>query len=563
MKGHSATVWVASLLVALTFGCSRPVDQSIESQPSQIWFSDETDSLGVSFQHQSGHRDRKHLLPEITGSGVALVDVNNDGWLDLFLVQSGSLYEEDSEQHVAHQLYFNRGDGTFQLHASFATNAATYGMGVAAADFDNDGDNDLYITAVGRNTLLENNGSGRFVDVTERAGVGDEEWGTSAAFLDLDKDGDLDLYHANYLYWSMEIELDCFGSGVLTYCPPNNYQAPAIDRVYRNNGDGTFTEIVREAGIHLAFGNGFGVIGADFDDNGFVDVFVANDLTVNQLWMNQGNLQFLEEAMTRGSGVDGFGAIKAGMGVVSADPDQDGDYDILVVNLTGEPDSFFRNEGSYFIDSTSEVGLSAPSRRYTRFGVIMADFDNDGWLDLFHANGGVSPVDLSAQDIYAEPNSLFRGTASGRFEEVSPPGGTLDQLEFTSRGTAVGDIDNDGGLDLVVVNKDASPNVLMNRNLSRGNWIGFRLVNEVGSDAVGANISFVQGTRRKHGTVRPEGSYLSSNDPRVHFGLGLEQSATDVRVRWPTGEVEGFGDFEAGQYFELIRGEGEPIQWLK
>ena len=552
---------LAITCLAFCYGCGNSDDATASGSADGVaWFSEESIQRGVEFVHVSGHRD-KHLLPEITGSGVALFDMNGDGWLDIYLVQSGSLTQLESDDIYLNELYLNQGDATFAKQ-QFATSAADagYGMGVAVGDYDNDGDSDLYVTNVGENRLYSNDGTGIFTDVGSSA-LSDANWGTSAAFLDLDRDGDLDLYHANYLYWSVEAELDCYSSGVLTYCPPINYRAPAIDRLYRNNGDGTFEDITSNAGINAAFGNGFGVIGADYDNNGFVDVFVANDLTVNQLWMNQGNLIFRDEAMTRGSGVDGFGIAKAGMGVVSADPDRDGDFDILVVNLTGESDSYFRNDGTHFTDSTSEVGLSAPSRKYTRFGVVLADFDNDGWLDLYHANGGVSPVNLSAEDVYAEPNVLFRGTQDGRFAEVTPLGGTNTSLVHTSRGLAVGDIDNDGGLDLVVVNRDAQAYVLMNRYPNRGNWISFSIKTSHGGYANGALVTFASNGRQIYGTVRPEGSYLSSNDPRVHFGLGKALSVEDVRVMWTTGEVEEYGDFRAGQFIELREGRGNPSEW--
>lgn len=563
MTRNSLVLILLISLNGLICGCSGTDDSTDKVPAKELWFNEESELRGVGFVHQSGHREQ-HLLPEITGSGLALTDVNGDGWLDIYFIQSGVLSESDREGVGSNELYLNQGGGQFERQSeSGGLNDSGYGMGVAAGDYDNDGDTDLFVTNVGENRMFSNDGSGFFTDVTDETELGDDLWGTSAGFFDLDKDGDLDLYHANYLHWSLEIELDCFGSGVLTYCPPINYQAPAIDRLYRNNGDGTFSDITRQSGINRAFGNGFGVVGADYDHNGYLDIFVANDLMVNQLWMNQGNLQFVDESMTRGSGVDGYGVAKAGMGVASADPDQDGDFDILVVNLTGESDSFFRNEGTHFTDSTSEIGLSSSSRRYTRFGVVMADFDNDGWLDLYEANGGVSPVELGAEDVYAEPNTLFRGLPDGRFEEVSPQGGTLESLLHTSRGVGVGDLDNDGGLDLVVVNRDARAYVLMNRHSNRGNWIAFSLLTEHGSDAIGAVVSLVRDGRRIYGSVQPEGSYLSANDPRVHFGLGDSMKVEDVRVMWPTGEIEAFGEFAVGNFVVLNRGSGTASDWPK
>ena len=390
----------------------------------------------------------------------------------------------------------------------------------------------------------------------DEAGVGDAAWGASGAFLDLDTDGDLDLYVANYINWAPVAELDCYIAGLLTYCPPGNYDAPAVDTLLRNNGDGTFTDVTVEAGLNNAFGNGFGVVGADFNRDGRMDVFVANDGMVNQLWLNQGDLRFKEEALLWGCGVDGNGLAKAGMGVAAGDVDDDGDDDLLVVNLEGQTDSFFRNDGNWFTDATVEVGLSVTSRQYTRFGVVLADFDNDGRLDLYQANGRVAPGEVRVGDIYVEPNVLFRGVGRGKFDDVSPIGGTAEPLVHTSRGLAVGDVDDDGGLDLLVVNRDAPAYLLMNRVPGRGNWIRFRVVAREGRDAHGAVVSATVGAARLNRNVQPEGSYLSSNDPRVHFGLGRETAVMNVVVRWSSGQEEAFGDFGAGGIVELRQGAG-------
>ena len=519
-----------------------------------MWFADEANARGIGHQHVSGFAGR-YLLPEITGSGAALTDLDNDGDLDAYVVQSGSGLAGGVAKE-GNLLYLNQGGGRFTLAPDSHGGADRgYGMGVATGDYDNDGDVDLFVTNVGPNVLLQNDGSGRFEDVTDAAGVGDPGWGTSAAFLDLDSDGDLDLFVANYLNWSLETELECYIAGLLTYCPPQNYRAPATDQLYRNNGDGTFTDISTAAGLDQAYGNGFGVVGADFDNDGRRDVFVANDMMVNQLWLNRGDLRFDEEAMPWSCAVDEYGMAKAGMGVATGDVDDDGDEDLLVVNLEGQTDSFFRNEGAWFEDATDEVGLAVLSRRHTRFGVVLADFDNDGRLDLYHANGRVGPGDIRDGDIFREPNILYRGTPDGRFEEVGPTGGTLPSLVHTSRGLAVGDVNDDGGLDLLVINRDAAPYLLINHVPNRGNWIRFRV--RVGDrDAHGARVSALVGSKRLHRTVQPEGSYLSANDPRVHFGLGDEYRIRDVTVRWPGGLVEVFGDFDAGQVLDLDQGSG-------
>jgi len=518
------------------------------------WFVDEAARRGIDFEHRSGHSDR-HYLPEITGSGAALADVDGDGDLDAYIVQSGDLLGRGEQP--GNRLYLNDGRGRFEAaQEGHGADDRGYGMGVAVGDYDNDGDVDLYVTNWGPNVLLRNDGDGRFEDVTDDAGVGDAGWSTSGAFLDLDTDGDLDLYVANYINWTPLAEIDCYIAGLLTYCPPGNYDAPAMDTLYRNNGDGTFTDVSEDAGLNNAFGNGFGVVGADFNRDGRMDVFVANDMMVNQLWLNQGNLRFKEEALLWGCGVDKNGQAKAGMGVAAGDVDDDGDDDLLVVNLEGQTDSFFRNDGNWFTDATAEVGLAVTSRRYTRFGVVLADFDNDGRLDLYQANGRVVAGELRVGDIYVEPNVLFRGVGRGRFVDVAPIGGTAEPLIHTSRGLAVGDVDDDGGLDLLVINRDAPPYLLMNRVPGRGNWIRFRVVGRQGRDAHGAIVSATVGATRHNRNVRPEGSYLSSNDPRVHFGLGRETAVGNVVVRWPSGEEETFGDFTAGGTVELRQGAG-------
>ena len=540
----------------LLAGCAEREAES-DAAPTP-WFSEEAAERGLDYRHVSGFSGR-YLLPEITGSGAALADFDGDGDLDAYLVQSGEGLVE-GPANAANRLYFNDGDGRFApAPETHGAADAGYGMGVAAGDYDNDGDVDLYVTNVGPNVLLRNLGDGRFEDVTAAAGVGDPGWGTSAAFVDLDADGDLDLFLANYINWSPTAELECYIAGLLTYCPPQNYTAPATDRLYRNNGDGTFTDLSAEAGLNQAYGNGFGVVSADFDSDGRLDVFVANDMMVNQLWLNRGGLRFSEEAMLWSCAMDEYGVAKAGMGVATGDIDDDGDVDLLVVNLEGQTDSLFRNAGAWFEDATAEAGLAISSRRHTRFGVVLADFDNDGYLDLYEANGRVGPGTIRDGDIFREPNLLYRGTAEGVFAEVAPAGGTAPTLLHTSRGLAVGDVDDDGGLDLLVVNRDATPYLLMNRIAGRGNWIRFRVRTATGRDAHGASISAWVGATQRHRSVQPEGSYLSSNDPRVHFGLGGETQARAVTVRWPTGALEAFGDFPAGGIAELREGAGTPV----
>ena len=536
------------------------------SQSEAPWFSEEAQERGVDFVHHSGF-DGRPMMPEMMGGGVALADLDGDGDLDAYLVQSGRVDKTLPAELSANRLYLNRGDGRFdEVQGAAGAGDRGYGMGVTAGDYDNDGDTDLYVTNLGPNVLLRNDGTGSFTDVTAESGVGDPRWSTAASFIDLDLDDDLDLFVVNYINWTPEIERECYvKTFYITYCGPTAYGVPAMDRLYRNNGDGTFTDVTKAAGIDVAFGNGLGNAAADFNGDGLPDLFVANDGTTNQLWMNLGDLRFSEECLLWSCAMDSDGIEKAGMGVASADVDDDGDSDLLVVNLERQTDSFFRNEGSYFFDATRLVGLGATSMRHTRFGVILADFDNDGRLDLYEANGKIALSGPAEGDGYAEPNTLYRGSIVGdaiRFDEIGPTGGVVPGLVHTSRAAAVGDLDGDGGLDLVVINRDAPAYVLMNQ-ADRGNWARFRVRTAGGHDAHGATVTATVGARRMSRHVQPSASYLSSNDPRVHFGVGREDQVKNVVVRWPGGAEEAFGDFAAGETHELRQGEGSAMNRME
>ena len=542
----SAVAWVAIVLV----GCSAS---------DHAWFSEEARQRGIDFDHHSGF-DGRPMMPEMMGGGVALVDLDGDGDLDAYLVQSGRVDKALAAEFSANRLYMNFGEGYFEeVEGAAGAGDRGYGMGVAAGDYDNDGDIDLYVTNLGRNVLLQNDGTGSFTDVTAASGVGDPRWSTAANFIDLDLDDDLDLFVVNYINWTPEIERECYvKTFYVTYCGPTAYGVPAMDRLYRNNGDGTFTDVTKAAGIDIAFGNGLGNVAADFNGDGLADLFVANDGTTNQLWMNRGDLRFEEECALWSCAMDSDGIEKAGMGVASADVDDDGDSDLLVVNLERQTDSFFRNEGSYFFDATRLVGLGTSSMRHTRFGVALADFDNDGRLDLYEANGKIALSGPAEGDGYAEPNTLYQGSireGAIRFEEIGPTGGVSPGLVHTSRAVAAGDIDDDGGIDLVVVNRDASAYLLVNR-AERGSWARFRVRTASGRDAHGATVSATVGGRRLSRDVQPSASYHASNDPRVHFGVGDESRLHDVVVRWPGGSEEAFGDFATGEIHELRQGQG-------
>jgi len=544
---------VAALVAA---GCGVPSRTSGDAGTG-AWFEEVAQERGLVFEHRSGH-ETEHYMPEAMGGGAALFDMDDDGDLDIYLVQSGSLIHPIASQPL-NRLFRNRGAGHFEdITDDSGAGDSGYGMGVAAADYDLDGDVDLYVTNVGRNTLLRNEGDGRFSDRTEVSGTGHTGWGTGTVFFDYDLDGDPDLYVANYIHWSKENENDCHGPvGEPTYCGPRTYKAPAMDVLYRNNGDGTFTDVTVETGIDRTFGNGLGVTSADFDGDGWLDVYVANDGSLNQLWVNLGGREFRDVALVRGCAADQHGLAKAGMGVATADVDEDGDLDLLVCNLYQEGDSFYRNDGSFFSDATATVGLGVTPRLFTRFGLGWVDFDNDGYLDLFEANGRVKyQSNLFSDDPYAEPNLVFRGTPEGGFAEVLPRGGTVETLIATSRAAAFGDVDGDGGIDIVVVNRDLSAHLLHNIVADRGNWVFFRVLDASDADVEGTIVTLTVGGRGLRRDVRAGYSYLASNSPRVHFGLGAATHVDDVTVRWIDGGRESYGSFDAGQVVTLRRGAG-------
>jgi enediyne biosynthesis protein E4 len=523
------------------------------------WFEDAAPSAGLTFTHRSGHDGRRYRLPEIMGGGAALFDMDADGDLDALLVQSGSL--DGADTGPRHRLFRNDGRGRFDdVTAGSGVDVAGYGMGVATGDVDADGDVDVYLTNLGANVLLQNDGRGRFTDVTAKAGVAGSGWSASAAFSDLDLDGDLDLFVTRYLDWMPGRERQCFSlSGAVDYCSPKNYEAPTSDLLFLNRGNGTFADASAQAGLTTARGNGLGVVVDDVDADGRPDVFVANDGTPNHLWINQGGGRFTESALRMGVAIDQDGAPKAGMGVDAADVDDDGDDDLLVMNLDTESDSYFRNDGRFFVDATNMVGLRVVSRRFTRFGMALVDFDNDGRLDIYEANGRVGLQGQTfAADPYAEPNLLLRGLPGPTFEEVQPRGGTATPIVATSRAAAFGDVDGDGGIDVLVANRDGAPNLLKNVVPARGHWTRLDVRNLKGSHALGARVRVRAGGRTWSRDVRSAYSYLSANDPRVHVGLGAATTVDRVDVEWPGGSVDQFGPFPADTVVTLRQGAGTP-----
>jgi hypothetical protein len=522
------------------------------------WFEDVTDTSGLDFVHVRALTQR-FWFPEIMGSGAAWLDYDGDGRLDLYCVQSGDL-EPAGKLVPGNQLYRNHGDGTFEdVTAKAGVGHTGYGMGATVGDYDGDGDVDLYVTNVGANVLYQNQGDGTFRDVTATANVGDAGWGTSCGFFDYDADGDLDLFVVNYVRWEKGREIECKSEyGKRDYCAPNNFNAPSPSVLYQNRGDGTFAQAGADAGLGAAFGNGLGLALVDFDRDGKPDAYVANDGMPNQLWIHQGEGRFTDAALLGGVAVNCNGASEASMGTVPADLDQNGFVDLFITNLRGETNTVYLNMGQRFVDRTSRSGLALASRRFTGFGDGAFDFDLDGRLDLYVCNGRVGSwaAPFREDDIYAEPNQLFRGIGNARFEEVQPPGGLSTSAVGTSRGAAFADFDDDGDIDLYIVENNARGRLLRNVAARQGTWIGLRLLDEKGRDVPCASAALRSGTTTSYRDVAVCSSYCSANDARLHFALRRGTRADDVVVTWVGGARESFGPLAAEHYHELRKGSG-------
>jgi len=550
-RGFQVAKALAAALACLV-GCAEP------APPEAHWFELASHDSGIDFVHQTG-ASGQWFMPEMAAPGLCLLDFNGDGFLDVYFVQSGKI-DQARGQNPPNRLFESVGGRSWtDVTGAAGVGDRGYGMGCATGDFDGDGRVDLYVTNLGPNALYRNLGNGRFANETEASGTAGDDWSTSAGFADFDADGRQDLFVVNYIDWAPHREIECHNEGSRDYCSPNNYSAPSKDRFLRNLGDGRFEDASEASGLAAAFGNGLGLRLADLDADGDIDAYVANDGMANQLWINDGTGLFTDEAVLRGAALSGTGLPEAGMGIAAADIDADGDEDLLITHLHEETNTLYVNLGGAFDDRTAVAGLASPSIGRTGFGTGFADLDNDGLLDLFIANGkvkrGVKPS--ATPDPYAEANTLLRGTRSGRFEVVAGAG-PVTELPATSRGAAVGDLDNDGAIDIVVSNRDAPPSVLLNLAGAKHSWITFRALDQ-GIEALGARIQLEVGGQSMWRTVTTVGSYCSANDPRVHFGLGDADRVERIVVHWLDGERESFGPYGARAAYELVRGDGSDL----
>ena len=529
-----------------------------------IQMVDVAEQSGLDFQHVSGSKDKSALLDTMSG-GVAWLDYDGDGHLDLYFVNGGRWEDlKSGRRSGSNALFRGNGDGTFANVTEKAGAAGPrWGMGVTVADYDNDGDPDIYLSNYGPNTLLRNNGDGTFSDLTSIARVGGEAWSSAAAFADYDGDSHLDLYVANYVAFDFESShnRDCSYRALKVHCGPKGMQG-APDVLYRSNGDGTFSDATSNAGVAAPASFGLGVLWGDYDGDGDQDIYVANDSRANYLFQNRGDGSFEEVGLLAGVAMSEDGNAQAGMGVALGDYDRDGDLDLFVTNFSDDYNTLYRNMGQgTFRDVSYSAQVGFSSRQYLGWGTHFADLDNDGWPDLFVANGHVYPQveDFEIGTSYRQGKLAYRNRGDGTFEDVSGKWGADLNKPSASRGAAFADYDQDGDIDIAVNNLDGRPQLFRNEGGdSRGNWISIKLRGvRSNRDAIGARVTLVSPGGRQLQEVQSGLSFQSSNDLRLHFGLGKDESVSELRVRWPSGEVQSFADLKAGVRYLLEEG-GKP-----
>jgi hypothetical protein len=546
-RDRPAAAILAAAAITVLAAAGKPAPKTSPDTGCPVVFADVAAAAGLAFQHDRG-TTKQHQLPETMGAGVAWLDYDKDGWMDLYVVQSGP-FPEDGSLRARDRLYRNENGKFTDVTEKAGLKDTAYGMGAIAGDYDNNGLTDLFVTNFGRNILYRNGGDGTFTDVTEKAGAAGSGWSTSAAFADFDGDGDLDLFVVRYLDYSVEKNYFCGDpvKGKRDYCHPSLYP-PIGNLLFRNNGDGTFTDVTAGSGIERALGKGLGVVVADLDGDGKPDVYVANDTTMNFLFRNLGGMKFEDVSLISGAGVNSAGRAFGGMGVSAADMDGDGRADLMVANFEAEPNSLYRNLGDgVFEDASAVSGFGPPAFNFSGFGLNPFDAANAGRLDVFIANGHVLESPKMQGVTYAERPFLMWNDGKGKFRERGC--GDPFRRELVGRGSAVADYDNDGDIDIAVSNSGGPLELLRNRGGSGNGWIGLVLKGSKSNRlGIGARVTLETELSRQVREVKAGDSYLSSSDPRVHFGLGKAKEIRRLEVRWPSGIVQTVGDAKRGRY---------------
>lgn len=546
---------VSMLLCCASLTSGRTTTHA-QKQPTRIQFIDITAASGIKWNLKTLAPGMKYLI-ETMGGGGGFIDYNGDGRLDIYLVCYSQTTQPEGASKLRDALYRNNGDGTFtDVTEAAGISHSMRGMGLAVGDFNNDGWSDMYVTGYGASVLYRNNGNGTFSNVTERGGVNNTLWGTSAAFFDYDKDGYLDLYVCNYLTYD-ESNLPCTLYDGKPYCLIKNFKGTK-SRLFHNNRDGTFTDVTEKTRIANPSGKGLGVVALDYNNDGWTDVFQANDAAANFLFRNNGNGTFSEVALAAGVALDPNGNARGGMGVDAVDLDGDGYLEIFVANFSGETNALFHNDkDGLFSETTNKLGLGTISIPMSGFGARFLDYDNNGLIDLFVLNGHpFEPINrIFPETTFTEPPFLFENTGDG-FREVAAEHGAALKKMYSGRGLATGDIDNDGDLDLLLMNVGEQPVLLRNDGGNANNWIGIRLIGTKSNhDGVGAKVSITSGGRRIVTQMLGGTSYCSASDARLLFGLAKVGKAETLEVRWPTGQISTLKNVRANQYLTIT----EPV----
>lgn len=563
-----SAVSLCFLTASVVFGQTSPPPHVVTQHPPAIpgKFVDISQSSGVQFQGVASHTSTKYLL-ETMGSGVAFFDYDNDGLLDIFFVNGthldnpttkGTIPQKSGPQDW-NRLYHQKKDGTFEdVTERSGLKGVGYGMGVAVGDFDNDGFEDLYVTAYGGNRLYHNNGNGTFTDITDSSGTAGSGWSTSAAWVDLDNDGLLDLVVLRYVKWDFE-DVWCgeHRDGYRAYCHPDIFPAIA-PLVYHNDGNGHFTEVSKKIGLSVP-GKGLGIALADFDRDGKIDIAVANDSMLEFLYRNKGDGTFEEMGLNAEIAVDGDGRTYAGMGIDFEDYNNDGFPDLIITNLANQRYALYKNNGDgSFTYDTYMSGIGRITLLHSGWSLHFLDYDNDGLKDLLIAQGhDLDTIELTSPQLhYKEPMLLARNTGYG-FVDVSEASGSVFAQPWVSRGMAVGDFDNDGRIDAVVTTNGGAAHILHNETATQNHWLTLRLVGHCSNrDAIGAEIKLTTSKGSQYVTVSTAGGYLSSNDKRAHFGLGTDTVAKEIEIRWPSGVVQKLGEVKSDRILQV----DEPLQ---